>query len=159
MCKPPEIGRRIKITHFHTRHRVRLWVGHSYDEQFFSCTYVKEVMIDQPPKRPVVYSLRNGNAHYIGATVDLERRIQQHNASRVGGAHRTAKRGPGWMCTWYVDGFSSFQQSLQFEYALKRETKAFGYSPTARLRAVHVLVNRWGTQNDSLILVWHPYVP
>ena len=44
MCKPPEIGRRIKITHFRTRHRVRPWVGHSYDEQFFSCTYVKEVM-------------------------------------------------------------------------------------------------------------------
>ena len=58
-----------------------------------------------------------------------------------------------------VDGFSSFQQSLQFEYALKRETKAFGYSPAARLRAAHVLVNRWGTQNDSLILGWHPYVP
>ena len=80
MCKPPEIGRRIKITHFHTRHRVRPWVGHSYDEQFFSCTYVKEVMTDQPPKGPVVYSLRNGNAHYIGATVDLDRRIKQHNA-------------------------------------------------------------------------------
>ena len=50
-------------------------MGHSYDEQFFSCTYVKEVMTDQAPKGPVVYSLRNGNAHYIGATVDLDRRI------------------------------------------------------------------------------------
>ena len=35
MCKPPEIGCR---THLHTRHRVRPLVGHSYDEQFFSCT-------------------------------------------------------------------------------------------------------------------------
>ena len=62
----------------------------------------KEVMTDQPPKGPVVYSLRNGNAHYIGATIDLDRRIQQHN-----GAHRTAKRGPGWRCTWYVDEMGS----------------------------------------------------
>ena len=134
------------------------WVTRT-TSNFFLAPMSKEVMTGQPPTGPVVYSLCNGNAHYIGATVDLDRRIEQHNASRVGGAHRTAKRGPGWMCTWYVDGFSSFQQSLQFEYALKRETKAFGYSPAARLRAVHVLVNRWGTQNDSLILVWHPYVP
>lgn len=70
-------------------------------------------MTDQPPKGPVVYSLRNGTAHYIGATVDLDRRIEQHNASRVGGAHRTAKRGPGWRCTWYVDGFSSFQTVVE----------------------------------------------
>ena len=149
MCKPPEIGRRIKITHFHTRLRDRPWVGHSYDEQFFSCTHIKEVMTDQPPKGPVVYSLRNGNAHYIGATVDLDRRIEQHNASRVGGAHRTAKRGPGWRCTWYVDGFSSFQQSLQFEYALKRETRSFGYTPAARLRAVRSLIDRWTMQKEA----------
>jgi len=149
MCKPPEIGCRNKITHFHTRHRVRPWVGHSYDEHFFSCTYVKEVMTGQPPKGPVVYSLRNGNAHYIGATVDLGRRIEQHNTSRVGGAHRTARRGPGWRCTWYVDGFSSFQQSLQFEYALKRETRAFGYTPAARSRAVRSLIDRWMMQHDA----------
>ena len=106
-------------------------------------------MTDQPPKGPVVYSLCNGNAHYIGATVDLDRRIEQHNASRVGGAHRTAKRGPGWRCTWYVDGFSSFQQSLQFEYALKRETRSFGYTPAARLRAVRSLIDRWTMQKEA----------
>ena len=94
-------------------------------------------------------SLRNGNAHYIGATVDLDRRIEQHNASRVGGAHRTAKRGPGWRCTWYVDGFSSFQQSLQFEYALKRETRSFGYTPAARLRTVRSLIDRWTMQKEA----------
>ena len=106
-------------------------------------------MTDQPPKGPVVYSLHNGNAHYIGATIDLDRRIEQHNASRVGGAHRTAKRGPGWRCSWYVDGFSSFQQSLQFEYALKRETRSLGYTPAARLRAVRSLIDRWTMQKGA----------
>ena len=106
-------------------------------------------MTDQPPTGPVVYSLRNGNANYIGATVDLDRRIEQHNASRVGGAYRTAKRGPGWRCTWYVDGFNSFQQSLQFEYALKRETRSFGYTPAARLRAVRSLIDRRTMQKGA----------
>ena len=85
----------------------------------------------------------------LGLKPALDRRIEQHNASRVGGAHRTAKRGPGWRCTWYVDGFSSFQQSLQFEYALKRETRSFGYTPAARLRAVRSLIDRWTMQKEA----------
>ena len=108
-------------------------------------------MADQPPTGPVVYSLRNGNAHYIGATVDLDRRIQQHNASRVGGAHRTAKRGPGWRCTWYVDGFSSFQQSLKFEYSLKIERHLD--TPAARLRAVRSLIDRWTMQKEATLML------
>ena len=78
-------------------------------------------MTDPYPTGPVVYILRNGKSLYVGATIDLSHRIRQHNGELSGGAHRTSTKGPGWVCLLYVQGFQSRTESLQFEYALKRE--------------------------------------
>ena len=80
-------------------------------------------MTDPYPTGPVVYILRNGKSLYVGATIDLSHRIRQHNGELSGGAHRTSTKGPGWVCLLYVQGFQSRTESLQFEYALKREAK------------------------------------
>ena len=99
-------------------------------------------MTDPYPTGPVAYILRNSKSLYVGATIDLSHRIRQHNGELSGGAHRTSTKGPGWVCLLYVQGFQSRTESLQFEYALKREAKHHGYSTQARKRAVHALLSQ-----------------
>ncbi len=66
---------------------------------------------------------------YIGATVDLEHRVRQHNKELVGGAQLTSRkvnRGQSWTCYCYVEGFPTWQACLQFEWRwkqLSRKTK------------------------------------
>ena len=67
-----------------------------------------------------------------------------------GGAHRTSSKGTGWVCLWYVQGFQSQSESLQFEYALKRKARQHGYSSQARRRAVHILFNEEHWKNLPL---------
>ena len=136
MQNRPEIQCRVEETdHPKTRK--------SDGEQLFSCGYRKSsTMTDPYPTGPVVYILRNGTSLYVGATIDLSHRIRQHNGELSGGAHRTSTKGPGWVCLLYVQGFQSRTESLQFEYALKREAKHHGYSTQARKRAVHALLSR-----------------
>lgn len=59
---------------------------------------------------------------YIGATVDPERRLRQHNKELVGGARRTtAKSACGllWQRILYVSGFRDNHHALQFEWRWK----------------------------------------
>lgn len=107
-------------------------------------------------KGAVVYLLRNKNAHYIGATVDLRRRIRQHNGEICGGARRTCRRGPGWEEVLHVSGFRTFRESLQFEFAFKRETRRWGnYTTHGRKFALEKLMRkeRWTMNSPSALEV------
>lgn len=60
---------------------------------------------------------------YIGATVDLERRLRQHNKEIKGGAHATGikvSQGEIWTRAAYVSGFPDWQATLQFEWRWKQ---------------------------------------
>ena len=60
---------------------------------------------------------------YIGATVDLKRRLRQHNKELVGGAHATGKKvaqGQIWTRYCYVSGFPDWSAALQFEWRWKQ---------------------------------------
>jgi structure-specific endonuclease subunit SLX1 len=66
------------------------------------------------------------DATYVGATVDLERRLRQHNKEIKGGAHATGiKVAQG--CTWiraaHISGFPDWQAALQFEWRFKLITR------------------------------------
>lgn len=66
------------------------------------------------------------NATYVGATVDLDRRLRQHNKEIKGGAHATsAKVGKGeiWERACHVAGFPDWQAALQFEWRWKQLTR------------------------------------
>ena len=62
------------------------------------------------------------NATYVGATVDLDRRLRQHNKEIVGGAHATGikvAKGETWRRHCYVAGFPDWTAALQFEWRWK----------------------------------------
>ncbi|KAG9393748.1 Structure-specific endonuclease subunit SLX1 [Carpediemonas membranifera] len=55
------------------------------------------------------------NHAYIGYTVNMQRRIRQHNGQIANGARRTSKKKP-WQVICFVHGFSNNIAGLQFEW-------------------------------------------
>jgi structure-specific endonuclease subunit SLX1 len=63
----------------------------------------------------------SGNT-YVGATVDLDRRLRQHNKEITGGAHATGAKvaaGEKWIRVCHVKNFPTWQAALQFEWRWK----------------------------------------
>jgi predicted GIY-YIG superfamily endonuclease len=63
------------------------------------------------------------NATYVGATVDLDRRLRQHNKEIKGGAYATSAKvlkGEIWTRACHVAGFPTWQAALQFEWRWKQ---------------------------------------
>ena len=71
-----------------------------------------------------VYLLLAGdNSTYVGATVDLDRRLRQHNKEIKGGATATGtkvEKGETWIRAAHVEGFPDWQAALQFEWRWKQ---------------------------------------
>jgi predicted GIY-YIG superfamily endonuclease len=68
----------------------------------------------------------SGKATYVGATIDVDRRLQQHNGHLSGGAHAThakVARGETWERVCFVSGFPNWQAALQFEWRWKQITR------------------------------------
>ena len=74
-----------------------------------------------------VYLLQSSdNATYVGATVDLDRRLRQHNKEIKGGAHATTSKvthGETWFRVAHVAGFPDWKTALQFEWRWKQLTR------------------------------------
>ena len=70
--------------------------------------------------------LSSDNATYVGATVDLDRRLRQHNKEITGGAFATGakvNKGEIWIRAAHVEGFPDWQAALQFEWRWKQLTR------------------------------------
>jgi structure-specific endonuclease subunit SLX1 len=70
----------------------------------------------------------NGNT-YVGATVDLNRRLRQHNKEIKGGAHATGikvSQGELWVRAAHVSGFPDWPAALQFEWRWKQLSRKYG---------------------------------
>ena len=65
---------------------------------------------------------------YVGATIDVDRRLQQHNGLLAGGAYATKA-----VC--YVKGFESKREALRFEWWWKRRSAKLHGSPLERRQA------------------------
>lgn len=70
--------------------------------------------------------LSSDNSTYVGSTVDLDRRLRQHNKEIKGGAHATGLKvlkGETWIRAAHVEGFPDWQAALQFEWRWKQLTR------------------------------------
>lgn len=66
---------------------------------------------------------------YVGATVDLIRRLRQHNKEIKGGAHATGVKvaqGETWTRAAHVSGFPDWPAALQFEWRWKHLSRKYG---------------------------------
>ena len=94
-----------------------------------------------------VYLLESTDgATYVGATVDPDRRLRQHNKEIKGGAHATGtrvSRGEVWRRVCYIGGFPDWQAALQFEWRFRQLSRKLPkkMNPTERrLRALRELL-------------------
>ena len=101
-----------------------------------------------------VYLLQcSDKSTYIGATVDLNRRLRQHNGEIQGGAKRTTnklKSGKKWTRICYVSEFPDWTATLQFEWRWKQMSRKYksNMDPLERrIRALHDLLSL--TQSTS----------
>lgn len=89
----------------------------------------------------------SSGATYVGATVDLDRRLRQHNKEITGGAHATGAKvaqGEIWVRAAHVSGFPDWQATLQFEWRWKhisRKYPAKMYPLERRLKALKELLS------------------
>lgn len=87
----------------------------------------------------------DGRKTYVGYTVNLAKRIRQHNGELVGGAKYT--HGGKWVVRWMVSGFRTKNEAMSFEWHWKRQTrKQNGCTPAEkRVSAAQYLctLSRW----------------
>ena len=65
----------------------------------------------------------SSGSSYVGATVDLNRRLRQHNKEIKGGAHATGikvEKGETWVRAAHVAGFPDWSSALKFEWRWKQ---------------------------------------
>lgn len=81
-------------------------------------------------------------ATYVGATIDLDRRLKQHNKELAGGAHATGvkvKQGENWTRAAHVSGFPDWQAALQFEWRWKQISRKLSFKMNPLERRVKAL--------------------
>lgn len=67
------------------------------------------------------YLLLSDGKSYIGATVDLDKRLRQHNGELAGGAKYT--KGRKWNRIVHVRGFVCWKDVLRFEWWWKKYSR------------------------------------
>ena len=88
--------------------------------------------------------LSSDNSTYVGATVDLNRRLRQHNTEIKGGAVATTskvKKGEIWIRAAHIEGFPDWQAALQFEWRWKQLSRKIPLSVSPLHRRMIALKN------------------
>ena len=90
---------------------------------------------------------------YVGATIDIHRRLRQHNKEITGGAKATTSKvenGKTWKRVCYITGFPNWSATLQFEWRWKQINRKIPFGKSClerRMRALKQLLSL--TQSTS----------
>lgn len=119
-----------------------------------------ENSVVQPNKEFFVYLLQSSikGATYVGATVNLNRRLRQHNKEIKGGANYTGSKvsqGETWNRICYVCGFPEWKTALQFEWRWKQisrkiDKRQFKNPLEKRMEALKILLSLEKATNASI---------
>jgi structure-specific endonuclease subunit SLX1 len=91
--------------------------------------------------------LSTNNNTYVGATIDVNRRLRQHNCEIKGGAKATRSkvaRGETWRRVCYISEFPDWSSALQFEWKWKQLSRKIKNRKTPlqkRMEALNVLLS------------------
>ena len=101
-------------------------------------------------KKYYVYILESSDkaSTYVGATINLDHRLRQHNKELAGGAHATSVKvaqGSSWRRVCHVKGFPDWSAALQFEWRLKQLSRKLCQTKNVkpidrRIQALHQLL-------------------
>ena len=116
----------------------------------------KETVISKSNEKPIsetiekpwfVYLLATTLAPsrtYVGATIDPDRRLRQHNGQLKGGARATSRVPGGWYRVCYIKGFESKREALRFEWWWKRRSAKLNGTPLERRQAaMEAMLGEW----------------
>ena len=79
---------------------------------------------------------------YVGATIDLEHRLRQHNKEIKGGAYATSikvLKGETWKRVCHISGFPDWKAALQFEWRLKHLSRKISNKMSPIERRINAL--------------------
>jgi len=99
---------------------------------------------------------------YVGATMDLDRRLRQHNKEISGGAHATSIKvaeGHAWERVCHITGFPDWKTALQFEWAFKFHSRKFAkkmYPLERRMRGLRILMGLLRSTSKSILYETYP---
>lgn len=105
-----------------------------------------------------VYLIISDEGHtYVGSTVDIQRRLRQHNGEISGGARYTTARR-GWVLAAWVSGFPTWEAALQFEWRWKDITrKSSGSDPLKRrITALYQLIHLERSTRSAVAFIEWP---
>ena len=96
---------------------------------------------------------------YVGATVNVKRRLRQHNGELKGGAKYTA--GGMWRLVCYAKNFPCWVDALQFEWMWKFWTRKMpkGKPLQRRLEALNMMLASGRSTKASIpFSIWNPEI-
>ncbi|CAI5481779.1 unnamed protein product [Closterium sp. Yama58-4] len=90
---------------------------------------------------------------YVGVTMDVQRRVKQHNGEVVGGAKST-RAGRPWTLVGAVEGFRTRSEAFQFEWRWKnpRTIRGDGSYDRSAVSAVPAATDRFGNPEPLVLL-------
>ena len=101
----------------------------------------------------------DGKKTYVGATVNPDRRLRQHNGEICGGARAT--KGRQWRRAFLIGGFSEEREALRFEWRWKGLTRTQGIGETWRERRMFALAEllvQWEEAGKPVTVLEEPAV-